>query len=67
MRDRIFGARVAVAWLALALAACGGATVAEEGEDPEVVLLSGELGNAFLIAGQPSEVVSRLRVTTSDG
>ncbi len=54
----------ALVGVALALGACGGATIADEGEDPGVVVLSGELGNAFLIAGQPSEVVTRLQVTT---
>jgi len=46
------------------LVACGGATTVAEGEDPDVVLLSGELGNAFLIAGESSEVVTQLRVST---
>ncbi|MEZ4338791.1 MAG: VWA domain-containing protein [Sandaracinaceae bacterium] len=54
-----------MAWFALGLSACGGATIAEEGEDPEVVLLGAELGNDLVMAGEPSEVVTRLRVETA--
>lgn len=54
-----------MAWLALGTSGCGGATVAEEGRDPEVVLLQAELGNGFVMAGEASEVVTRLRVETT--
>ncbi|MEC7518497.1 MAG: VWA domain-containing protein [Myxococcota bacterium] len=56
-----------LAWLmilGLALAACGGADVAPEGEDPEVVVLHGDLGNAYVMAGQSAEVISRIRIET---
>ena len=50
--------------LALPLAACAGHTVPETPADPELVLLSADLGNQFVVAGETSEVVARLRVGT---
>lgn len=41
---------------------CGGTQVSDEAEDPEVVFLDGDLGNDFVVAGSPSDVVSRIRV-----
>ena len=48
--------RLACWTVALGLAAmgCGGAQGAGEGEDPEVVVLHGDLGNAFVMAGAVS-------------
>ena len=47
-----------------ALGGCGGAQIPEEVEDPGVVVLEGDLGNAYVVAGEASEVVSRLRIET---
>lgn len=49
----------------LALFACGGASVRPEGEDPELVVLEGELGNEFVLGGTESDIVSRIRVQTN--
>jgi Ca-activated chloride channel family protein len=43
---------------------CAGAQVVDEGEDPELVVLEGELGNAFVLGGAESDVISRIRVQT---
>lgn len=48
----------------LALAACGGADVAAEIEDPNAIVMEGALGNRFVTAGQPSTVLTRLRIAT---
>lgn len=56
---------IGLALSAVLLLACGGAQTTEGNEDPEVILLGGELGNDFVIAGEPSQVVSRLRVETA--
>lgn len=58
--------RLACWTVALGLAAmgCGGAQGAGEGEDPEVVVLHGDLGNAFVMAGESAEVISRIRIET---
>lgn len=55
-----------LAWLAILIAVgCGGAQTGGEGEDPEVILMSGDLGNVFVVAGEPSEVVSQIRIETT--
>ncbi|MFK7985595.1 MAG: VWA domain-containing protein [Sandaracinaceae bacterium] len=46
------------------LLACGGASVAPEADDPEVVMMEGTLANRYVVAGQVSEVISRLRIDT---
>ncbi|MCC6877285.1 MAG: VWA domain-containing protein [Sandaracinaceae bacterium] len=43
---------------------CGGAGVAAEGRDPELVVMEGELGNSFVPAGEAAHVVSRLHIDT---
>lgn len=52
--------------LGLVLGGCGGQAevVVQPPADPELMLLEAELGNEFVSAGEPSEVVARLRVTT---
>lgn len=48
-----------------AMIGCGGAAgTAAEPEDPELVVLEGEVGNAYVLAGTPSEVIARLRIST---
>ena len=60
---RVGAWRLGAALTALTLASgCGGADIASEPDDPEVISLSGELGNRYVIAGAPSDVVSRLRI-----
>lgn len=44
--------------------ACGGASVAPEADDPEVVMMEGALANRYVVAGEVSEVISRLRIDT---
>src|SRR5688572_15439885 len=54
-----------IAWLCLALAGVGcGVQIRNEPEDPQLVVLEGELGNAFVSAGQPADLVSRIRIRT---
>ncbi len=52
--------------LVLACAGCGGAPPADARphDDPELVVLDGDVGNAYVLAGEPSEVITRLRVST---
>jgi Ca-activated chloride channel homolog len=50
--------------LSVLACACGGAQRAPEGEDPELVVLEGELGNSFVTAGEASDIVSRIRIAT---
>lgn len=52
--------------LVLACAGCGGASAvtAPEHDDPELVVLDGDVGNAYVLAGEPSEVITRLRIST---
>lgn len=50
--------------LSFSLLGCGGAPVTNDGEDPELVVLEGELGNQFVLGGAESDVVSRIRVQT---
>ena len=62
--------RTKISWLlvlpmlAITLEACGGGQVAPEVEDPQVILFGGDLGNRYVVAGEASEVVSRLRIET---
>jgi Ca-activated chloride channel family protein len=44
------------------VAACGGAGVADEHADPDLVRMEGALGNRFVSAGQSGTVVARIRV-----
>ncbi|MCZ7685150.1 MAG: VWA domain-containing protein [Sandaracinaceae bacterium] len=46
------------------LAGCGGAQTTAEREDPQLVVLEGQLGNEFVSAGEAAMIVSRVRVTT---
>jgi len=46
------------------LAACAGHDVPQTPEDPGLVLLTADLGNEFVLASEPSEVVARLRIAT---
>jgi len=48
----------------LALCACGGTDVAAEVADPGAIVMEGTLGNRFVTAGQPSTVLTRLRIGT---
>lgn len=50
--------------LGASIAGCGGAQTSGEGDDPEVVVLEGDLGNGFVVAGEASEVISRIRIDT---
>ncbi len=52
-----------LAALATLAGGCGGATVLEV-RDPGVVTLEGALGNSFVPAGEPAQVVARVRVGT---
>jgi Ca-activated chloride channel family protein len=57
--------KATVLWCGALLAiACGGAQVRPEGQDPELVVLEGELGNEFVLGGTESDVLSRIRVQT---
>lgn len=56
---------IAMALATLVAFGCGGAQVTEEGEDPEVISMEGELGNTYVIAGEASEVVSHIRIETT--
>jgi len=47
-----------------ALIGCGSAAPTTEPEDPELVVFEGEVDNTFVLAGEPSQVVTHLRVTT---
>ncbi len=53
-----------LAWMVLVLAGCGGATVAEDPEDPQLVVLEGQLGNEYVTAGEAAQIVSRVRIAT---
>ncbi|MEM9188273.1 MAG: VWA domain-containing protein [Myxococcota bacterium] len=46
------------------LAACGGTEVTEQ-EDPGLVSLEGTLANAYVLAGEDTEMVARIRIGTS--
>jgi Ca-activated chloride channel family protein len=48
----------------MALCACGGTDIPAEVADPNAIVMTGALGNRFVTAGQPSTVLSRLRITT---
>jgi len=37
---------------------------APEHDDPELVVLDGDVGNAYVLAGEASEVITRLRIST---
>lgn len=52
--------------LGLVVGACGGQAevVVEPPVDPDLVVLEADLGNEYVPAGEPSEVVARLRVST---
>jgi Ca-activated chloride channel family protein len=45
------------------LIGCGGAQTPEH-DDPELVVMAGELGNRFVAAGQPADVLTRIRIDT---
>ncbi|HJL17819.1 MAG TPA: VWA domain-containing protein [Sandaracinaceae bacterium LLY-WYZ-13_1] len=56
-----------MAWLVAmgtVLGACGGAQGGGETEDPQVIVLEGDLGNAYVSAGAPADVISRIRIDT---
>ncbi len=48
----------------VALVGCGGAQTTGESDDPELVLMTGDLANRFVAAGQPSDLLSRIRIDT---
>lgn len=50
--------------LCATLVGCGGAQTAREGEDPQLVVMEGDLGNRFVSAGQPADLLSRIRIDT---
>src|SRR5690606_77947 len=51
-------------WALTALIGCGSAAPRTEPEDPELVVFEGEVDNTFVLAGEPSQVVTHLRGTT---
>jgi Ca-activated chloride channel family protein len=56
---------IGLAWMVMgALVGCGGAQTPDEVEDPQVIVLEGDLGNAYVTAGEGSEVLSRIRIET---
>ncbi len=58
------GILVGLAASSLLAVSCGGASSHEQ-EDPGVVALEGTLGNTFVAAGEPGEVLARVRVSAT--
>lgn len=57
-------AKLGLLVFSVSLAGCGGAQAPAEREDPQLVVLEGQLGNEFVSAGEASMMVSRVRVST---
>jgi Ca-activated chloride channel family protein len=63
MRKSVIGTlALGCAGLASILLGCGGTEVRPPGHDPEVISMTGALGNRFVAAGETSEVLARLHI-----
>lgn len=51
-------------WLLVWASGCGGPDVVQDAEDPQAILLEADLGNEFVVAGEPSSILSRIRIDT---